>query len=53
MEKIQDTEDRVAGARSAWLNAAAAYNTRLECLPDRLLLRLGLFQRAPIEKAVF
>lgn len=50
MDRITETEDRVAGARSAWLNAAAAYNTRLERLPDRLLLRLGLFRRAPLEK---
>ncbi|KAF0125892.1 MAG: hypothetical protein FD189_1313 [Elusimicrobia bacterium] len=44
MDKITETEDRVAGARKIWLDAATAYNTRLERLPDRLLMRLGLFK---------
>ena len=49
MESIKETEAKVAGAKDSYLNAATAYNTRLERLPDRLLLRLGLFKPAPVK----
>ncbi|MCX5791843.1 MAG: LemA family protein [Elusimicrobia bacterium] len=49
MAGIKDAEDKIAGARDSYFNAAAAYNTRLERLPDRLLLRLGLFKPAPVK----
>jgi len=49
MEGIKEAEDKIAGAKDSYLNAATAYNTRLERLPDRLLLRLGLFKPAPVK----
>ena len=49
MAGIKDAEDKIAGAKSSYLDAATAYNTRLERLPDRLLLRLRLFKPAPVK----
>ena len=49
MGGIKDAEDKIAGAKSSYLDAATAYNIRLERLPDRLLLKLGLLKRVPIE----
>ena len=50
MEGIKEAEDKIAGAKDSYLNAATAYNTRLERLPDRLLLRLGFFKPAPVKE---
>lgn len=47
-QELVATEQRVALARAYYNDIATAYATRLECIPDRWVARLGRMRPAPL-----